>query len=211
MESINLKENINYKKLEIVGQELEKGKIAIFPTETVYGIGTNGLNTEAVGKLFKVKKRDLNKPISLLVSNIEMVENIAKDISELEYKLMKTFFPGPFTLILKKKENIPDILTANKDTVGVRIPDCEITKKLIEFGGCPIAAPSANISGELPATNINSIFETFKDKVDYIIDGGDSRIGLSSTIVQVIDGVPKILREGTITRKQIENCLEDLH
>ena len=192
------------KLLDIASEFIKQGKIVVFPTETVYGIGTNGLDEKAVRKLYEVKKRPLNKPISLLVSNMEMVKSIAKDITELEYKIMEKFFPGPLTIILKKKDIVPDIVTAGQDTVGIRMPSGEMARKLVELSGVPIATPSANISGQPSGTNLSEIKENFKESVDFYIDGGNSELGISSTIVQVIDGKPKILRQGSITLEQIE-------
>ena len=182
---------------------IKQGKVVVFPTETVYGIGTNGLDEEAVKKLFQIKKRPLNKPISLLVSNMEMIELVAKDITEIEYKIMEKFFPGPLTIILKKKDVVPDIVTAEQDTVGIRMPSGEIARNLVEFANVPIAAPSANITGDPSGTNLQEIMKDFEGKVDFAIDGGDSELGIGSTIVQVIDGKPKILRQGSITLEQI--------
>lgn len=201
---IDLKNNIDFEKLKEPAKIIKNGGIVIFPTETVYGIGTNGFNEESIRKIYELKKRDFNKPISLLVSNMEMVKMISEDISDLEYALMEEFFPGPFTIILKKKEVVPDILTANGDTVGVRMPSGEIAKKLIEYAEVPIATPSANISGKPSGTNINNIIKDFEGKVDYIIDSGESKLGVASTIVKVVDNVPHILREGSITKEQIE-------
>jgi len=116
--------------LEQAAELIKQGKIVVFPTETVYGIGTNGLDENAIKRLYEVKQRPLNKPISLLVSNMEMVNQIAKDITEIEYKIIEKFFPGPLTIILKKKDIVPDIVTAGKDTVGVRMPSGEIARKL---------------------------------------------------------------------------------
>lgn len=190
--------------VEIASEFIKQGKIVVFPTETVYGIGTNGLDEKAVRKLYEVKKRPLNKPISLLVSNMEMVKSIAKDITEIEYKIMEKFFPGPLTIILKKKDIVPDIVTAGQETVGVRMPSGEIARKLVELSGVPIATPSANISGEPSGTNLLEIKKHFEENVDFYIDGGNSELGISSTIVQVIDGKPKILRQGSLTLEQIE-------
>jgi len=117
---------------------------------------------------------------------------------------MKAFFPGPLTIILKKKDIVPNIVTANCETVGVRMPANEIALKLIEYAGTPIATPSANISGKPSGIDIKQIKEQFGEKVEYYIDGGTSQIGLASTIVQIIDEVPFILREGLITKEQIE-------
>ena len=146
---INLKTELNYEKLKEPAKIIRDGGIVIFPTETVYGIGTNGLDEKAIKKIYEVKQRSFNKPISLLVNNIEMVNKIAKNISKLEYEIMETFFPGPLTIILEKRSIIPNILTANTNTVGIRMPSSEIAKKLIEYAGVPIATPSANISGRL--------------------------------------------------------------
>lgn len=205
---LDLRNEMDYTKLIEPANIIKHGGIVIFPTETVYGIGVNGLDEEAVKKLYKVKKRPEDKPISLLVSNMDMVNQISKDISEVEYKLMETFFPGPFTIILKKRKNVPDIVTANQDTVGVRMPDNETTRKLIEYAGVPIATPSANISGKPSGTNMKEIMKDFDDKVDYYIDGGESKLGVASTIVKVIDEIPHILRQGTITKEEIEKVVK---
>ncbi len=201
---LDLKNDNDYTKLEEVAQIIKNGGLVLFPTETVYGLGANGLDENAVKKIYIAKGRNENNPINLLVSNIEMIESVAKDISDLEYKLMESFFPGPFTIILKKKSIVPSIVTANGDTVGVRMPSGIIAKELVELAGVPIAAPSANISGKPSGTNFNDIYSDFKDKVDYMIDGGDSSIGIESTIVKVIDNIPHILRPGSITDEQIE-------
>ena len=201
---LDLKNKIDYTKIKEAAEIIKKGGIVIFPTETVYGIGANGLDEKAVKKLYDIKQRPLNKPISLLVSDINMVNEIAQDITELEYKLMENFFPGPLTIVLKKKDIVSDIVTAGQDTVGIRMPSGEIARKLIEYAKVPIATPSANISGKSSGTNLDEIMEDFEGKVDYFIDGGDSKLGIASTIVKVVDGIPYILRQGTITKEQIE-------
>lgn len=205
---LDCKNKIDFDKLKEISQIIKNGGIVVFPTETVYGIGTNGLNKEAISRLYEVKQRPTNKPISLLVSSIDMAEMVARDITDMEYKLMDKFFPGPLTIILKKKNIVPDNLTNNTDTVGIRMPDNIIAKKLIEYAKVPIATPSANISGKPSGTDINYIMENFKDKVDYYIDGGQSKLGIGSTIVKVENGYPLILREGSISKEQIFECLE---
>lgn len=201
---LDLRNGIDYIKIQEPSEIIKKGGIVIFPTETVYGIGANGLDEKAVKKLYEIKQRPLNKPISLLVSNMNMVNQIAQDITELEYKLMEKFFPGPFTIILKKKHIVSNIVTAGQDTVGIRMPSGEISRKLVEYANVPIATPSANISGRPSGTNLEQIMKDFDGKVDYFIDGGESKLGIASTIVKVIDGIPHILRQGTITKEQIE-------
>ena len=200
---INLENKLDYEELKIPAKIIKEGGIVIFPTETVYGIGTNGLNKEAIKKLYEVKQRPLNKPISLLVSNIKMVEQVAKNISKLEYKIMQNFFPGPLTIILEKKDIVPDILTANTNTVGIRMPSGEIARKLIEYAGVPIATPSANISGKPSGTNIKDIQKDFAGKVDCFIDNGESKLGIPSTIIRVINDEVHILRQGSISMEQI--------
>ena len=207
---------IDDKELKKISLGIKKGKLALFPTDTVYGIGTNGLDKNAVKKIYDIKGRNFNNPINLLVDTIEMVETLAQNITELEYKLMKTFFPGPFTLILKKKSIVPSILTANSDTVGIRIPNNEIAKKLITYSGVPIAAPSANISGRPSGTKLEDILDDFSNKVDFAINGGITNLGIESTIVKVINNIPHILRPGNITPEQIKKIagsviVEDSH
>ena len=208
---LDFKENIDDDKLKEIAKEIKNGKIVIFPTETVYGIGTNGLDESAVKKLYLVKKRSFNKPISLLVNNINMLEAVTKNITKLEYALIEKFLPGPLTIILPKKEIVPDIVTANSDTVGIRIPENKIALKLIEYAGIPIATPSANISGKPSGTNIQDIMKDFDKSIDYFIDDGPSKIGKASTIVKVINGIPHILREGKITKDKINEVYFNLH
>lgn len=203
---------IDLKEKKLAGLEkpariIKNGGIVVFPTETVYGIGANGLNAEAVKRIYEIKKRPLTKPINLLVNSVEMIEKVAKDITPLEYAIIKEFFPGPLTMILKKKEIVPDIVTAGGATVGIRMPANEIALELIKKAGVPLATPSANISDKPSKTNIKDVMKDFPKGVDCFIDGGESRIGVASTIVQVIDGVPHILRQGTITEEQIKKLI----
>ena len=154
-----------------------------------------------------LKQRSLDKPLSLLVNSIDMVEEIAENISEMEYALMNAFFPGPFTIILEKKDIIPDCVTSGTKTVGVRMPQNDIAKKLIEFSKTPIAAPSANISNKPSGTNYESIINDFHGKIDYFIDSGESKLGIASTIVKMKNEKLNILREGSISKEEIENVL----
>lgn len=205
MEILDVKNKIEEDKLKEIAYGMKNGKICLFPTETVYGIGTNGLDEKAVEKIYEIKKRSKKNPINLLVSDMTMIESITQDISPLEYKLMEAFFPGPFTIILKKKAIVPNIVTANSDLVGIRMPSSTIAKRLVELAGIPLAAPSANISGTLSGTNLQDILDEFSKHLDFAIDGGESKIGMESTIVKVIDHIPHILRPGFITPKQIED------
>lgn len=210
MEILDATKQIDENKLKEFANGIKNGKLCLFPTETVYGIGTNGLNENAVEKIYEAKKRSKKNPINLLVSDISMIESIAQDISPLEYKLMETFFPGPFTLILKKKDIVPSIVTAASNLVGVRIPNHPIAWKLVEFANVPIAAPSANISGKLSGTNLVDIIDEFENNIDFAIDGGNSNLGMESTIVRIIDGIAHILRPGSITPEEIKKVAGDV-
>lgn len=210
MEFLNGTKKIDEIKFKEVAQGIKDGKLCLFPTETVYGIGTNGLDEKAVEKIYEVKKRSKKNPINLLVRDISMIETIAQNISPLEYRLMETFFPGPFTIILKRKAIVPSIVTAGSDLVGVRVPNHPIAKKLIELANIPIATPSANISGKLSGTNLVDVIDEFSSGIDFAIDGGKSDLGMESTIVRVIDGVPHILRPGFVTPEQIKSIARNV-
>lgn len=187
---------------------IKKGGIVVFPTETVYGIGADALNEDAIRKLYSAKGNPLNKKTSILVSSIEMLESVTQNISDIERKLINEFFPGPLTLVLHKKECIPDILTNNEDNVGVRMPANKTAINLINKVGRPIATTSANLHGELSGTDIEYVHKSFGNKVDYYIDGGNSEIGFGSTVLQIIDGIPHIYRQGSITKEQIDKVLK---
>ena len=204
---LDCRNEIDDKKLQEVANIIRQGGIVVFPTETVYGIGTNGLDSKAISKLYHVKQRPLNKPISLLVSSLEMVKAVTENISDIEYKLMEAFFPGPLTIILKKNKLVPNNLTNNTDTVGIRLPDNIIARKLIEYANVPIATPSANISGKPSGINIQDIIKDFGDKVDYYIDGGPSKLGIGSTIVKIDGNEPIILRKGSISEEEINEVV----
>lgn len=205
---IDFRNNVDIDKLKFVADEIRSGKIVVFPTETVYGIGTNGLIENSVARLYEIRKRPVTKPISLLVSDIAMCEKYTKFITDIEYKIMKAFFPGPLTIVLRKADIVPNITTANMDYVGIRMPEGNIARSLVSYAGVPLATPSANIAGRPSGTNIKSIMNDFNDTADYFIDGGESKIGQASTVVKVENGVPVILREGSISLKQIKSVID---
>lgn len=185
---------------------LKNGGIGIFPTDTVYGIGCNALDITGLEKLYHIKGRDFNKPINILVSNPNMINKFVKNINHVERKLMENFWPGALTIIFNKSEIVPTLLTAGLDTVGIRMPDNKICLELINKLGTPLATSSANISGEIPATNINNIIkDTFNNKIDFIIDDGET-YNIPSTIVRVENNEIRILRKGSITKKDILKC-----
>lgn len=201
---INLKNVNDYTKIKPAGESIKQGKLVLFPTETVYGIGANALDEKAVKNIFIAKGRAQDNPLIVHIANIEMINKLAKNIGEIEQKLMQTFWPGPFTIVLEKKPIIPQIITGGLETVAIRMPSNEIARKLIKYSGCPIAAPSANISGKPSGTLVEDIIDELDGKVDYIIDSGKALIGVESTVVRVVDDTVHILRPGKITPEDIQ-------
>lgn len=196
-------DNIDDLQLDKVIDSLINGGLVIFPTETVYGLGAIATDSDAVKKIFAAKGRAGDNPLIVHLSDKSEISKYAYIDNNIEKKLIDTFMPGPFTLILRKKDNIPSVVSANLDTVGIRIPSNKIAHKILDYKKTPIAAPSANISGKPSGTNVEDIISEFQDKVDYIIDGSSTDIGLESTVVKVVDGVPVILRPGFITKEDI--------
>lgn len=203
----NWKEKIEEKELNKIGNLIRNGELVVFPTETVYGIGANALDTDAVQKIFKAKGRPSDNPLIVHLAKKEQITEIATDISDIEWKLINSFMPGPFTIILKRKEIVPNIVTAGLETVAIRIPNNEIAQKIIENANVPIAAPSANISGKPSGTTFETVKSEFENRVAAIIDGGETEIGLESTVVKVIDNVPVILRPGRVTPEDIKDAI----
>lgn len=202
----NLKDRINEEELEIASRVIKNKGLVIFPTETVYGLGANALDEKAVSKIFEAKGRPNDNPLIVHISNFDMLNQLTKNISDIEKKLIDAFFPGPFTLILEKSDIVPNNVTCNLNTVGIRMPSNKIANRLIELSG-PIAAPSANISGRPSGTKVSDIKDEFNNKVEIIIDGGSTDIGLESTVVKVINGVPTILRPGYVTDTDIKKVI----
>jgi L-threonylcarbamoyladenylate synthase len=165
------------------------------------------LDSQAVNKIFIAKGRPSDNPLIVHIANKATIDTIAKDITEVEQKLIDNFMPGPFTLILKKRECIPDVVSAGLDTVAVRMPDNIIARAIISYSGVPIAAPSANISGRPSGTQVEDIRKELEGKVSAIIDGGQTNIGLESTVVKVVNEVPVILRPGKVTPEDIEKVI----
>ena len=202
------KKNINENELNVVIDVLKNDGLVLVPTETVYGIAANASSNEACLKIFKAKNRAQDNPLIIHVSDKNMINSIAEKPNEIEEKLIDAFMPGPFTLILKKKKIICDVASCNMPTIGVRMPSNEIIHRIISKSNIPIAAPSANISGRPSGTNIEDIKNELSDKLDVIIDGGECKIGIESTVVRVdSDGIPEILRPGFVTESDIKNVV----
>ena len=181
---------------------IKRGELVAFPTETVYGLGADGLNVAACEKIFSAKGRPSDKPLSLHVASLEQVERVAK-ISSTAEKLFAAFCPGALTIILPKNKIVPDFVTGGRSSVGIRFPANDTALALIKLSGCPIAAPSANLSGMTPPKSAEEVFENLSGRVEVILDGGTCQFGISSTIIDLTSPEPKILRHGAISAEKI--------
>lgn len=200
--------------IEIGARKIREGKLVAFPTETVYGLGANGLDEEAVKNIFIAKGRPQDNPLILHVSSIEEIEPLVEYISPEAKEVMNRFWPGPLTILFRRSKLVPDIITAGLDTVAIRMPSHSIASELIRESGVPIAAPSANTSGKPSPTLASHVIEDLDGKIDMVIDGGSTGVGLESTVLDLSSSTPEILRPGGITieelRKVIPNVVEDL-
>lgn len=201
------KQKLNYEK---IGTELKNGKLIIYPTDTVYGVGGVITNEETIKNIYKAKDRSFSSPLIALVSSADKIEDIAfineKNRKKIEI-LIKEFWPGGLTIILESKSIVPPIMISNGKTIGVRMPDHEIALKIIESAGGILPTTSANISGEKTPRSFEELDEEFKNRIDIIVDGGVCPIGTASTIIDMSNENIKILREGAISQKQIEMAI----
>ena len=191
------------KYIEDAALVIKNGGTVAFPTETVYGLGANALDEESVKKIFIAKGRPQDNPLIIHVAS-KNIDEYVKNVPEVAKKLMEKFWPGPMTLILEKKDIIPMTTSANLDTIGVRMPSNEIALELIKESGVPIAAPSANISGKPSPTDLERCVEDLTGRVDYIIGGEKSKVGVESTIVDCTVNPPLVLRPGGITLEMLK-------
>ena len=207
-----LKINLNNPDEEIIkiaAEELRRGGVIICPTDTVYGLSCNALDKSAIEKVFKIKGRNFNKPISIIVKNTGAIKEVA-DISKEVEKKIKNILPGPITIVLFKKEILPDILTAGSKKIGIRIPDCKITKLLMENLDFPITTTSANISDEPYSGDIGNMLSRFKQEgaePDLALDAGILPESQPSTVVDLTEPEPLILREGAVKKEELLKIL----
>lgn len=197
--------------IEEAADVLRKGGTVAFPTETVYGLGANGLDGEAVGKIFAAKGRPSDNPLILHIATLGELKLLVTEFSPSAEKLMRAFWPGPLTLILPRSRVVPDVVTGGLDTVAVRMPDHVVAQLLIAKAGVPIAAPSANLSGKPSPTNAAAVWEDLNGKIDVVVDGGDSGIGVESTVVDMTAEIPVLLRPGGITLEELRVILGAVH
>lgn len=186
---------------------IQAGEVVAFPTETVYGLGADGLNGEAVAKIFAAKGRPNDNPLILHIADVKDILPLTTGLNENAKALMEAFWPGPLTLVVNKSQIVPDAVSAGLETVAVRFPSNKFAQQLIKACGCPIAAPSANISGRPSPTNAQDVWEDMQGKVAAVLDGGECGIGLESTVVDTTEPVPVILRPGGITYEMLTEVL----
>jgi L-threonylcarbamoyladenylate synthase len=203
-----------YEFLTTIGTDIDKatqlileGELVAIPTETVYGLAANGLNKKAVEKIFIAKRRPSNNPLILHVAHLDQIKELIRELPSQALELFKKFSPGPLTLLLPKKENVPSIVNNSLPDIAVRIPNHSLTLALLEKVGVPLAAPSANPFGYISPTSASHVKNMLAGKIEYILDGGTCSSGLESTIVGFPEGVPTIYRVGMITQEEIEQLI----
>ncbi len=184
---------------------LRAGNLVAFPTETVYGLGANALDDQAVRKIFEAKGRPMSSPLIVHVSGVERARELAAEWPESAELLARRFWPGPLTIIVPKKPDVPDVVTAGLSSAGLRVPAHPLALELLEAAGIPLAAPSANRFMELSPTTAEHVRESFPDI--YTLDGGPCAVGIESTVISFARAVPSILRPGMITRREIEDII----
>ena len=213
METVIKKVDENNIDIDIIREMAEKirnGETVIFPTETVYGLGANAMDEDAAKKIYLAKGRPSDNPLIVHISDIEEVDKIALEVGEKAKKAMENFWPGPLTIILKKKEIVPNVTSGGLSTVAIRMPSNKIANALIRESKTQIAAPSANISGRPSPTKAEHVVKEMSGRVSGIIMGGDCDFGLESTVVDFSDDKPMILRPGSITKEMLEEVLGEV-
>ena len=195
---------------ETAANIIKNGGLVAIPTETVYGLGANGLNEDAVLKIFEAKGRPQDNPLILHIADPDQIESLCHHIPQAAYDLADAFWPGPLTMVLPARKAIPKRTTGGLDTVGVRCPDSEITRAIIRASGVPIAAPSANISGKPSTTTAEHVRHDHDGRIDCIVDGGPCRVGVESTIIDLTEERPRLLRPGGVTLEAMQEILGDI-
>lgn len=196
--------------LNIAAELIRSGEVVVMPTETVYGLGANALDENAVKKIYEAKGRPSDNPLIVHVSDFSEIENLVEEIPDGAKKVAEKFWPGPLTVILKKKPIIPQCVSAGLDTVGIRLPENEIARAFIKACGVPIAAPSANVSGKPSPTKFEHVYEDMNGRVAGIIRGGDSGVGVESTVIDMTSEIPTVLRPGGISVEQLREVLGEV-
>jgi L-threonylcarbamoyladenylate synthase len=202
-----LTEHLSPTELQRAAHLIKKGALVAFPTETVYGLGAAIFNPSAIELIFKVKRRPMDNPLIAHVSSFEQVDQIAVEIPDSFHLLARSFFPGPLTVVLKRNEKVPSIVSAGLASIALRMPAHPVALKLISLVGEPLVAPSANLSGKPSSTHERHVLEDFEGKIAAVIKGGKTDFGIESTVVSLLDETPTLLRPGAIVKEQIEQVL----
>ncbi|WP_070110225.1 L-threonylcarbamoyladenylate synthase [Clostridium acetireducens] len=203
--------NIDKKYIKEAADIIKKGGLVAFPTETVYGLGANALDSEAVKKIFQAKGRPQDNPLIVHVSDFDEIDPLVKEIPDIAHKLMNKFWPGPMTIIMKKSDIIPDVTSAGLDSIGIRMPSNKIAKEFIKECKLPIAAPSANISGRPSPTDVERCIEDLNGKIEYIIGGEKCDIGVESTVIDCTNYPACVLRPGGITLEMLKEIDSNIY
>lgn len=203
-------EILNSSDTKRAAEIIKNGGLVALPTETVYGLGADAFNEDAIKKIFIAKGRPSDNPLIVHVSDINEIYNLVSDFKELAKKLASKFWPGPLTMILPKKSIVPDAVTAGFKSVAVRVPSHSLIREVIKLSKTPIAAPSANISGKPSPTKFSHVVKDMNGKVDAILDGGDCCVGLESTVISFMEDIPKIFRPGGVTFEQIKEVIGEI-
>lgn len=195
------------KELLLAASYLKQGMVVAFPTETVYGLGANAFDENAINQIFSLKKRAKDNPLIVHIHDINQVLTLAQNIPPEFYLLANSFFPGPLTVVVQKHPNVPYAVTASLETVAIRMPNHPMALKLLSYAGVPIAAPSANLSGKPSPTCADHVRQDFLGKIPLILDGGNCEVGIESTVINLTSPEPTLLRPGTITKQMLEAVL----
>lgn len=196
--------NADAESLSQAADIIAQGGLVAFPTETVYGLGANGLNAQAVQNIFTAKGRPLDNPVILHIADYNQLYTLVRSISATAERLITEYWPGPLTLLFPKSSLVPDVVTAGLDSVAIRMPNHPIATEFITLAGCPVAAPSANRSGKPSPTQAAHVVDDLFGSIDAIIDGGEVAIGIESTVLDVTQSTPQLLRPGAVTKEQLE-------
>lgn len=198
---------IDLAKIKIAAEEIKKGNLVAFPTETVYGLGADALNEKAVAKIFQAKGRPFIDPLITHIADIKELYKLSEQVSPVALKLAKVFWPGPLTLVLRKSKLVSDIITAGLDTVAIRMPEDNIALSLIREAKTPIVAPSANLFGRISPTTAQHVADDLDGKIEMIIDGGKTKVGVESTVLDITIGPVQILRAGGISLEKLQEVI----
>ncbi|MBO8174409.1 MAG: threonylcarbamoyl-AMP synthase [Thermococcus sp.] len=204
---INMREGFDKKKIKIAAKFIREGKLVAFPTETVYGLGADALNEKAVKRIFEAKGRPADNPLIVHIADFNQLYELAKEVPREAEVLAEHFWPGPLTIVLPKRSNVPMVTTGGLDTVAIRMPAHEIALGLIRTSRRPIAAPSANISGKPSPTLAEHVVDDFYGRIECIIDGGEVKIGVESTVLDLTTKPPTLLRPGGLPLEEIEKVI----